>query len=493
MNGLEAIKQTGRDARREYRKLGSGDGPGAAGHGGTSRTDLDGINAPAGAQGKYGKMFPCLTAHSAPSQALTALAAAMRDSEEAQSADSPIPAGYTYFGQFVDHDITLDTTTLSEAQIDPWSVWNYRTARFELDNVYGSGPEVSNFLYENGTGPKLLVGVTNTGRPLDLPRLPNGVAVIGDKRNDENLAVSQMQFAWIHFHNKVVDWISDRGAGASPGSVFAEARETTTWHYQWIVLHDLLSRLVRKEVLDDVLQNGRQFYKPQGDAFIPVEFSVAAYRMGHSMVRNSYDWNHNHKDATLKQLFQFSRLSGTLIHQADDWIADWRRMFDIDPPNGFTVNQARAIDPLLAKELHTLPRDNTSLPERNLQRGLKMGLPSGQDVARALHVEPDDRLAPEDFTGPDGAVARANGLDASTPLWYYILKEAQIKEGGNRLGAVGSRIVAEVFVGLLELDPLSFISLQPDWSPTLPSKVPGQFTMADMLRFSDNVNPFVNR
>lgn len=493
MEVLQVINWIGKYIRGAFSLLGSGGGYGAGGHGGVTRTETEGVNGPPGAEGKFGRMFD-LDPLNVPSAKLSQLAAAMRDDDNNPSRDSSIPAGYTYFGQFVDHDITLDTTTLSEVQIDPSSVFNFRSPKLELDNVYGSGPEISNFLYDNkGKGPKLLLGETDASRPLDLPRMPNGVAVIGDKRNDENLAVSQMQYAWLRFHNAVVDKVQADEPALTDHEVFAKARQTVVWHYQWIVLHDFLPKLVRQSVLDDVLQNGRKFYKESGQgAYIPVEFSVAAYRLGHSMVRNNYDWNKNFPSATLAQLFQFSGLSGFITKQSDIWIADWRRMFDLEAPSGFTLNHTRALDPLLAAELHTLPGGAGSLPDLNLRRGQSVGLPSGQAIANAMNLPSSDRLQPADFDGPDGAVAQQLGLDSATPLWYYILKEAQVQENGERLGAVGSRILSEVFVGLLQMDALSFMSQDANWKPTLPAEQADHFTMADMLRFSGNVNPLEN-
>jgi hypothetical protein len=99
-------------------------------------------------------------------------------------------------------------------------------------------------------------------------------------------------------------------------------------------------------------------------------------------------------------------------------------------------------------------------------------------------------LKPEQIaTGSDGAVAQKHGFDRETPLWYYILKEAEIQGQGLRLGQVGSRIIAEVFIGLLEGDSNSYLTRNPDWKPSLPSAIPGTFTMADLLKFVGDLNP----
>ena len=116
-----------------------------------------------------------------------------------------------------------------------------------------------------------------------------------------------------------------------------------------------------------------------------------------------------------------------------------------------------------------------------------MGLPSGQSVARFMKLQPLSRA--ELSTGVDGAVAVKNNFHIESPLWYYILKEAQIQGQGKRLGQVGSRILAEVFIGLLEGDSSSFLVRNPDWTPILPAQTPGTFTMVDLLKFVGEINP----
>ncbi|NEQ25624.1 MAG: peroxidase, partial [Microcoleus sp. SIO2G3] len=233
------------------------------------------------------------------------------------------------------------------------------------------------------------------------------------------------------------------------------------------------------------------------EPFIPVEFSVAAYRLGHSMIRAVYDYNrvftpNGGIPATLELLFNFTAKSGpqgelTSVPIPSDWIIDWRRFFEIDPK--VPVGLSRELDPFLVdplKNLPNVPKPN-SLAVRNLQRGRSVSLPSGQSVARFMGFKPlpKSKIA----QGPDGKVAKKHKFDIESPLWYYILKEAQIQGKGKRLGQVGSRIVSEVFVGLLQADSSSFLARNPDWKPTLPAKELGTFTMADLLRFVDDINP----
>ncbi|WP_439566556.1 peroxidase family protein, partial [Gloeocapsopsis crepidinum] len=284
---------------------------------------------------------------------------------------------------------------------------------------------------------------------------------------------------------------------------FEEARDLVIWHYQWIVLHDFLKRILDNEQLNLVLNQGPSFYKPQGDAFIPLEFSVAAYRLGHSMVRTAYDYNRvftfletdsKFDSATLQLLFEFTAKSGRRDTPLglnptlpSNWIIDWRRFFEID--SNIPVGLSRKLDPLLVDPLKDLPNvpEPRSLAVRNLLRGLKVGLPPGQSVAKLMGFQP---LSPADIaTGEDGKVAKEHGFDIESPLWYYILKEAEIQGNGEHLGKVGSRIVAEVFVGLLQKDSSSFLARKPDWKPTLPAQNPGTFTMADLLRLVNDINP----
>jgi hypothetical protein len=173
-----------------------------------------------------------------------------------------------------------------------------------------------------------------------------------------------------------------------------------------------------------------------------------------------------------------------------DWIIDWSRFYEFDPPVAptplFRLNHTRKIDPFLIPQLHDLPGGGGSLPFRNLQRGVHLGLPAAQDIARIMEIPV---LTPAEIaTGPDGAVAAAQGLDHKTPLWYYILKEAQVRSGGLRLGPLGARLVAEVFIGLVAGDSTSYLSDR-TWKPTLPAKTSGTFLMSDLLRFTADISP----
>jgi hypothetical protein len=465
-----------------------------------------------------------------PDEALMALGEAMfEDPEHAADADGDndaIPAGFTYFGQFVDHDITFDPTSLQERLIDPLALHNFRTPALDLDSLYGAGAAVQPYLYRRVPDDTDLfeIGVTVPGKGIgdpamrdkppfrnDLPRASSGLAVIGDPRNDENLIVAQLHLALMKLHNEVVARIKagtiERQAPVSK-SVFDEARDLVIWHYQWIVLHDFLGRIVDGEQLQHVLEQGSTIYDDVVDPFMPVEFSMAAYRLGHSMVREIYDYNRVFPTAPMFLIFLFSGRSGVRgssepeqdpVPIPSDWIIDWRRFFEID--DAVAVNHSRKLNPFLAPQLRSIPNvgnpaspdpaeASSALAVRNLFRGRRAGLPSGQSVAALYGFEP---LSPDEIaSGTDGAVAQEHNLHVETPLWYYVLKEAEVRGEGKRLGQVGSRIVAEVFVGLLKKDASSYLNRTPTWTPTLPSLTPGEFTMADLLRLVGDVNPLAD-
>jgi len=473
--------------------------------------------------GMFGRMFPGLAVLDVPDQALIALGQAMKENTQDAAGDNQkVPSGFTYLGQFIDHDITFDPTPIPEKNVDPLRVHNFRTPKLDLDCLYGLGPAGHPFMYqrsEAGAGPLFLIGRNRESkdqngntiptRQNDLPRHDdNGFAMIGDPRNDENLIVAQLHLALLKFHNKVVDQL--QASGLDDEKLFAEVRKKVTWHYQWVALHDFLRRVIDPSVLDDVLQNGRKFYQFGDDAFIPIEFSVAAYRLGHSMVREEYDYNRvfgpgsgRLARATLGILFAFTGFSGRDIAGSvqempvpTNWIIDWRRFFELPRanPNSPVLNLTRTLDPFLVPALHTLPgsdqqnpKPTDSLAVRNLLRGNRMQLPSGQSVAAAMRIPP--LSASEIASGSDGTVVKSQGLEHQTPLWYYILKEAQIKGKGEHLGPVGSRILAEVFVGILQGDSNSFLAQNPAWRPDLPAKTAGTFTMVDLLNFVGEVNP----
>lgn len=425
---------------------------------------------------KYGRMFPNLRAPKAAEESLIALGrsgAVMDDRSSNDEGDNAcIPAGWTFFGQFIAHDITADRSSLSHhAQVD--RITNFRAPRLDLEAVYGFGPMGSPYLYDLGDPDKLLLGRNDRKKPEDVPRNQQGRALVGDPRNDVHQFISQLHVAFLKFHNAAVE--RARAHAVPESETFAEAQRLARWHYQWIVVHEFLPLTAGQEVVDDILTQGCRFYSIDGRPTIPVEFSDAAYRYGHSQVRAIYQLN--------------DRFSGRVFPEcaggcpvADARVVDWRLFFDLDrdrPPQPTRRINARLVHPLIA--LPEMVVGRTEIPEfyslavRDLLRGHALDLPSGEAVAEAMGVEPltEDEL---------GLTSLDLGWQGETPLWYYILREGDVREAGQQLGPVGGRIVAEVLLGLIDADPNSYRALNPEWTPEMPAARVGAFTMADLLR-----------
>jgi hypothetical protein len=423
---------------------------------------------------------------------------------------STLPAGYVYFGQFVDHDITLDVSSTLDVATDANTVNNMRSPTLDLDSLYGRGPGLDAYLYDvPSSGPptaiKLAVGTntnigpggpSNNGNPsgmgvqttFDVPRVTGtNTAVIGDPRNDENLLVVQFHHAMLRFHNAVVDLLLAASFG---GDIFAEAKRIVTHHYQWAVLNDYLKRICGNAAVNAALAT---VSAPVGSQFrMPVEFSVAAYRFGHSMIRDNYWVNHNFTAAPLAQVFEFNR--NPRLPVFSNWVVDFNAFFD----TGGSVpvhNKARRIDSVLSPGLEALPGFTgmmAILATRNLRRGLALGLPSGQGMAQFFGIPA--MTGPQLTSGlPASEVTVLNSsgglLLARTPLWYYVLREAAVLANGNRLGPVGARIVAETFVRILKRDAGSYLNASGGFSPMLPSATPGDFTVADLVNFAGVTEP----
>lgn len=444
------------------------------------------------------------------------------------NADNPnMTAGVTFFGQFLDHDITLDKNSPLNQNASPSRTINFRTAAFDLDSVYGNGPAGSPELYQTVNGRikfKLeripgAEAVSRNGAPrYDLPRKADGTAIVAEGRNDENAILSQFQVAMLRFHNAVTDHLANQpgNAGAKPAALFAAARRYVTWHYQWIVVNEFLPQTIGQDRVNNILANGTRFFNAQDptnqyvaadgsrNILLPIEFSVAAYRFGHSQVRPSYRLNFGPTGGAPFFAFIFddnldpadpdpADLRGA--KRAPRRFVDWQTFFNFGDGN-FRPN--KRIDSHLSTPLMILPGAKApspglpadglqSLASRNLVRHVNFGLPSGQAIATRMGVT---ALTPAEL--PELASYVVDGgvrLDQSTPLWYYILKEAEVKESGLRMGDVGGNIVGEVFVGLLKADSASYLSVRPGWKPTLPSATPGTFKITDLLNFAGAVPP----
>lgn len=499
--------------------------------------------------------------------------------------NSTIPPVYTYWGQFIDHDLTANTDRDSEisditkadlAPLDPAFVVenlkNLRQPTVNLDSVYGDGPtfDPSNptqagRMYE---GIKLRVGkVAKNPEPLpdpsnppirglpippegddlrDLPRIgtlisegvvkeedfpenlrnkPNfrQLAFIADARDDENLIIAQFHTAVLRFHNAVVDWVKANkpkdGSKRSEAQLFERAQQLTRWHYQWLVVNDFLKTMTVAGIADNVLLGGPKHYAPRnGEPFMPLEFSVAAYRFGHTMVRAAYDHNRNFgrpgnviSSASFNLLFLFTGSGSPPFGGGTDvlpfnWIIEWDRFVDkgslfpdhfarkidtrLAPPLRNMVNQGN--DPSLAPDIRAILK---RLARRNLLRGYHLSIPTGQSVAAAMGVaalsENELRLG---NSGPLNQVLEDNGFLQQTPLWYYVLKEAEVRANGNSLGELGSRIVCETIIGQLFNDPESYLKQGRGWDPSKGVKLPNPggdpkdgdliVTIRDFFRFA---------
>ncbi len=434
-----------------------------------------------GADGKYGRMFSDLTTPEDNETLLLALSRSgsmmdytVKTDDAGTASDNPrIPAGFPIFGQFIAHDITADRSLLiHHARLE--EIRNFRTPSLNLESLYGAGSTGEPFLYDLNDGDKFLLGVNDIGRADDVPRNQQGRALVSDPRNDVHLLISQLHLAFLKFHNHVVDVLREQGTPSA--NMFNEARRIVTWHYQWIVLHEFLPLSVGEELVNDILEHGPKFYTYEEHPYIPVEFADAAYRFGHSQIRPFYILN---RSGARGQIFPDCAGTCPVTH---DHVLEWPYFFNVDgaqPPQA-----SKRIDTLIAHTLIDLPTSvvgETAIPEehsiayRDLERGRALDLPSGEALARVMDVEP---LRKEEL-----------GLDklhiqGETPLWYYILREAKVRQGGEQLGEVGGRIVAEVLIGLVNGDSSSYRNAKDEWKPFLPAKQEGHFTLVDLLRFA---------
>ena len=467
--------------------------------------------------GRFTRLFPYLPSARFAQHDLELLAGAMIAPKDTDPEPEPDPeenpgisAAYTYLGQFTDHDLTFDPIshlreTLTGAQLR--ALVDFRTPRFDLDNLYGRGPDDQPYMYRKD-GIRMLLGERMSGDPFDpgavqLPRGPSGRALIGDPRNDENRIVAQLHAIFLRFHNRVVQKMGGRKHVS-----FREAREQVRWHYQWVLVNDFMPTILDKQTYQSVFPDP---YEPapaiprlrENDLeLMPVEFSVAAYRFGHSMIRPRYRLN----PAIERPIFSddpdddAADLGGFRPIPAR-WPINWQYFIDLGHDAGPAPQFSYKIDTSLVHPLGNLPpqiaRDPSSLALRNLERGVTFQLPSGQQVARALGVEPiaDEELMIGMATA-DGErkpiIEVAPGLAGNAPLWAYILSEAQVMSWKNasgpvsdetpiRLGPVGGRLVAEVFASLLRGDRTSYLYAEPAFKPIPDFTRNGTFGLAQLI------------
>ena len=497
---MTATDRSGREAPHDEPPAAAG-GVCSARHGATvprGQDPIAGVRA-----GRFGRMFPDLPPCAIDDATIEAL---LLCTTGRPTSNPRIPAGYTYFGQFVDHDITFDPQSGLERADDPHALVNFRTPRFDLDSLYGSGPADQPYLYDwdgrPDPGVRLLVGRNARAgehAAADLPRNEQGRALIGDARNDENLIVAQLHLLFIRFHNKVVKRVRARHPRMPGSELLAEAQRVVRWHYQWIVVHDFLERIVGRSRYKTLRARADGVAPPaaawlsawRGEPFMPIEYSGAAYRFGHSMVRAEYTINDHARGVPifLRPGQLGDHLAGRRRLPANLEI-DWDRFFFGRDDDG--GNPSSRLDPVLVRPLRHLPPDDEQLARLNLRRGRALGLPGGPDVARAMSIDPltRDDLRPlhETPENPEMREAAFAALQANLdtlPLWLYVLVEARLlgDSGGLSLGPVGAALVSEVLLGLLEADPNSYLATRPAWRPELSDAESGDFTMLDLVRY----------
>ena len=494
-------------------------------------------------EGRFTRLFPDIEGAQFPDDDLHKLADKMTSpvdspptlETEVDAEENPaIESAYTYLGQFVDHDLTFDQTSHLREFLTPdqlKDLVDFRTPRFDLDNLYGRGPDDQPYMYADD-GVHMLLGAHMSGNPHDtgtvqVPRGPNGRALIGDPRNDENRIVSQLHATMLRFHNKVACFLTDK----DPHTSFQDVRQQVRWHYQWVLVNDFLPTVINQETIDGIFPDPRQpqFSIPglqDGLKLMPVEFSVAAYRFGHSMIRPIYRIN---QTIQRRPIFSTGADDGADLGGfrpiPSDWGIDWQSFIDLehgvpipevlDNPNDKIARkpqQAYKIDTAIVNPLGMLPpavaAHPSSLILRNLERGATFELPSGQSVASALGlpVLPDAKLTIGKATGDPNddqmpIVDIAPGFAGNAPLWTYVLAEAhqtswdaappyaEKKAIPIRLGPVGGTLVGEVFAALLVGDRTSYLYSQPSFSPIPEFTHDGAFGLAELINVALGRNP----
>ena len=405
----------------------------------------------------------------------------------ADNPNSDIPAGYTYFGQFISHDITF-----SQAEGH-----NARSPILDLDSMYGAGPSDDSCLYRKTNGDSYLFITGNANnRHGDLYRDCYGRALIPDHRNDDNIVIASLHLLLQKFHNRLV---TDKGLS------FEKAKQTVIWHYQSAVLNDFLVKIVGQKMVEQILNGGRALYLPEkvGRIFIPTEFAGACFRFGHSMVRERYSFNETFDDVNARPNLFFGFPGGRPTPQGHQITEIWslqgngnslRRFFATDMWAANDVdNSSGKIDSKLPFVLFKLPvptRENNVLASRNLKKGQALQLASGQQLAKFML---EKRIDVTPLKACQIALPRMpEEFIDNTPLWFYVLREAEIQEDGRRLGKLGGRIVAETLVGLLQLDKGSYLNNR-EWPFTIPGVEGKSVSMLNIIDFVDAPQYYAKR
>jgi hypothetical protein len=382
---------------------------------------------------------------------------------------NPPPAAYTYFGQFIDHNLTEDDTPMRAAgKVEPWETVNYRGPWLNLSGIYSPVHDRGAWrqLYRPD-GLSFRLGEAINGKEFDLPLNDRGFPVLTDERNNENIIIRQIHVMFLKLHNLAIEEL--KGELLSPREKFAKAQERVCWQYQYLVRHDFLSRVCCKRVFEELVEKNGTTIDWSAGFSIPVEAAQAALRFGHSMVRPSYNLNVSHPDIALRDLLRGGE-PGAL---ESDMAVDWPTLLGpAEHSMRFDTAIASPLFGLESKDIHSYvdspkPHMPHPLPVRTLVRGARTRLPTGQDVAKRMGVTELHPIA----TTVDGvyydpaAHLRELGLDEATPLWYYLLLEAEVNEKGATLGELGSRLLIETINAALRHDPNSYLSQEPEWTP----------------------------
>ena len=443
------------------------------------------------------RVFPAYTSQIS-EQDLASLSDSITNARRKVTTESKLPAGYLFLGQFIEHDITrIDTDDHPQA----WQSLGRRS--FDLECVYGSAAN-ANLLRDVAHPDKLILGKTiGTGDygvqnslPCDLPRIISGErpgrAFIGDPRNDANLGLAQTHVQFLKLHNRFVDC----------GMTYREARQATVQHYQSIVINDFLKRILDPNVFNAAIQQPDYLcFTPLSD-FMPFEFIMAAYRFTFAMFKEEYEWNPIMQTggaagpATLADIYRLSELGGNLdghLRLPTHWVIDWRRFYEFSPesPNP-DLNTARAIGETLVEAINPLTDKlcdqgsaTGNLAMRMLRLGRQHQLASGQTVVDILN-ERGMMLRKLDAEQLDTG---SDQLNQDTPLWYYILRESQVQQNGQRLGEVGSWLIADTFKKLIFESPNCVLN-DTRFAPH-PDVLNGRktVTMPGIIEFSGDISP----
>ncbi|MEM7551898.1 MAG: peroxidase family protein [Bacteroidota bacterium] len=461
---------------------------------------------------KYGRLFPELKDENHESHAfeLGELNGPMDEQNEAQKTNS-VPLGMVFLGQYIDHDLAHDFSSDFHRQNSPDSITNFATPYFDLEGLYAKGPERFSELYKED-GIRLLTGKDEpfyskereSLKKFDILRDSRGIGILGSALNDENVVVSQLHLKFIEFHNAIADVLEYELSSYLADAPLTEmenfiqknglsvsARRVTQWHYQWIIIHEFLPMIIGEPMARELLIHGRQFYKPETlPPYLPVEFSAAAYRFGHSIVS---DRLYLQDPQYVYDLFGRNLGSGFTALGDSARIVQWDHFFAL---NSTPVQLANKVDTKIVSSLLNLPfrivRDSVnSLATRNLMRGESFNLPSGQQVRERLGISDTINSKVDEFLNKDEFKELPPEFSTHTPLWFYILAESEIigrmdKNGskpGEGLGPTGARIVGEVMIGLIEEDPNSYLNQMKNWKPFLGKN--GDFTVKDLIQFTN--------